>query len=82
MKYYIANKDENEILLYEYKILKDKLYDYKKKKMSELENKLLNASFTIPYGYDYNFKDDEINYIRYNIYIYIYIYIVYTQISK
>ena len=66
MKYYTVDDKEKNILIYEYKALKDKLYEYKKSKMEELENKFLKASFTIPNGYDYNFKDNEINYIRYD----------------
>lgn len=66
MKYYVANKDEKEILLYEYKKIKERLYDYKKKKMGELENKLVNVSFSVPIGCECYFKENEINYIQYD----------------
>lgn len=61
MKYYTIDKKEENILLYEYKALADKLYEYKKRKMQEEKYKLLRASFALKYASDYSFKENEFN---------------------
>lgn len=66
MKYYTIDEKEENILIYEYNALADKLYQYKKQKMTAEKNRLLNASLVLKHGADCRFKDDEFNVINSN----------------
>lgn len=61
MKFYTIDEKEKNILLYEYRGLAGSIYEYKKRKMEEEKQKLLQATFTIKRECDYYFKDDEFN---------------------
>lgn len=61
MKYYTIDEKEENILIYEYNALADKLYQYKKQKMTTVKHKFLKASLLLKNGVDYRFKDNEFN---------------------
>lgn len=66
MQYYTIDEREKNILIYEYKALAERLYEYKKRKMEQEKYKLLQAVFTLKSGCDYSFKETEFNITKSN----------------
>ena len=61
MEYYITDEKEENILLYKYYALKEKIEDYKKKAISKQEYKVLKALFPIRYYSNNNMDINKIN---------------------
>lgn len=66
MRYYTIDESEKNILIYEYKALVERLYEYKKRKMEQEKYKLLQAVFTLRSGCDCSFEETEFNITKSN----------------